>query len=61
MERTVSKAAREKNKGTEEESNHLKGLEVSVRLTHCPLAKMNAPAACAEMKDEHNFSIDLKG
>ena len=59
-----TKRGREKYNGTEEESNHLKGLKVSVRLTHCPAAKMNArvSSSCVcRMKDEHNFSIDLEG
>ena len=33
---------REPDKATEEESNHLRGLRVSVRLTHCPAAKTSA-------------------
>ncbi len=40
--RAQTKRFRERDKGTEEESNHLRGLKVSVRLTHFPAAKMDA-------------------
>ena len=44
---------REKDKETEEESNHLKGLKVSVRFTHCPAAQMNARvSSCRVCRDE---------
>lgn len=44
---------KEKDKETEEESNHLKGLEVSVRFTHCPTAQMNARVgSCRVCGDE---------
>lgn len=47
--------AREKDKEAEQESNHLSGLKVSVRLTYSPEAKTMqdlALAASARMKDE---------
>lgn len=64
--RARTKRGRKRDKETEEESNHLKGLKVSVRLTHslsCGKAECEglAPAVCAGMKDEHNVRADLKG
>lgn len=40
--RAQTKRVGKRDKETEEESNHLKGLKVSVRLTHFPAAKMEA-------------------
>lgn len=42
LEWTPPKRGRQKDKATDEKSNHLKGLRVSVRPTFCPTAKMNA-------------------
>lgn len=53
--------AREKDKETEQESNHLTGLKVSVRLTYCPEAKSMqelALAASARMKDKPSSSSE---
>lgn len=43
---------KERDKATEEESNHLRGLRVSVRLTHCPAAKTSARVCSSHVRTD---------
>lgn len=57
------KRATEKDKEAEQESNHLTGLKVSVRLTYSPEAKTMQElvlAASAGMKDEHSSQSEAR-
>lgn len=47
---------RERDKATEEGSNHLKGLRVSVRLTHCPAAKTSARVSSSRVRTDERWS-----